>query len=107
MSYVVFIYEQQELEDTSLITLDSSKSLIAGYLGKTIGDYLKQDQYLTITTNHSPRIVERVQSGKATVGLCAGLLPPHHGLMAFHLCDEPFSSLVINHCIRSRKSNHK
>lgn len=84
------IYEQQELEDTSLITLDSSKSLIAGYLGKTIGDYLKQDQYLTITTNHSPRIVERVQSGKATIGLCAGLLPPHHGLMAFHLCDEPF-----------------
>ncbi|ABU69918.1 LysR family transcriptional regulator [Vibrio campbellii] len=84
------IYEQQELEDTSLITLDSSKSLVAGYLGKTIGDYLKQDQYLTITTNHSPRIVERVQSGKATIGLCAGLLPPHHGLMAFHLCDEPF-----------------
>ena len=84
------IYEQQELEDTSLITLDSSKSLIAGYLGKTIADYFKHDQYLTITTNHSPRIVERVQSGKATIGLCAGLLPAHHGLMAFHLCDEPF-----------------
>lgn len=84
------IYEQQELEDTSLITLDSSKSLIAGYLGKTIGDYLKQDKYLTITTNHTPRIVERVQSGKATIGLCAGQLPAQHGLKAFHLCDEPF-----------------
>ncbi|ANW24880.1 transcriptional regulator [Vibrio coralliilyticus] len=88
------IYEQQELEDTSLIKLDSSKSLIAGYLGKTIGDYIKSDQYITITTNHTPRIVEHVQSGKATLGLCAGLLPAHHGLMAFHLFDEPFA--IVN-----------
>ncbi|NUW68417.1 LysR family transcriptional regulator [Vibrio coralliilyticus] len=88
------IYEQQELEDTSLIKLDSSKSLIAGYLGKTIGNYIKSDQYITITTNHTPRIVEHVQSGKATLGLCAGLLPAHHGLMTFHLFDEPFA--VVN-----------
>ncbi|SON50613.1 LysR family transcriptional regulator [Vibrio tapetis] len=84
------IYEQQELEDTTLITLDSSKSLIAGYLGKMMGEFIQQDRYITITTNHTPRIIERVQSGKATLGLCAGLLPPHHGLMTFHLFDEPF-----------------
>ncbi|MDN3680348.1 LysR family transcriptional regulator [Vibrio tapetis subsp. quintayensis] len=84
------IYEQQELEDTTVITLDSSKSLIAGYLGKMMGGFLQQDRYITITTNHTPRIIERVQSGKATLGLCAGLLPPHHGLMTFHLFDEPF-----------------
>ncbi|UIJ40371.1 LysR family transcriptional regulator [Vibrio kanaloae] len=84
------IYEQQELEDTTLITLDSSKSLIAGYLGELMGQFIKQDKHITITTNHTPRIIERVQSGKATLGLCAGLLPPHHGLMTFHLFDEPF-----------------
>ena len=84
------IYEQQELEDTTLITLDSSKSLIAGYLGEMMGQFIQQDKYITITTNHTPRIIERVQSGKATLGLCAGLLPPHHGLMTFHLFDEPF-----------------
>ncbi len=84
------IYEQQELEDTTLITLDSSKSLIAGYLGEMMGQFIKQDKHITITTNHTPRIIERVQSGKATLGLCAGLLPPHHGLMTFHLFDEPF-----------------
>ncbi|MCW8332727.1 LysR family transcriptional regulator [Vibrio paucivorans] len=89
------IYEQQQLEDTSLIKLDSSKSLIAGYLGKTIGDYLQRDKYLSITTNHTPRIIEHVQSGKATLGLCAGLLPPHHGLMTFHLFDEPFA--IVSH----------
>ncbi|MGO2160297.1 MAG: LysR family transcriptional regulator [Vibrio toranzoniae] len=84
------IYEQQELEDTTLIILDSSKSLIAGYLGEMMGQFIKQDKHITITTNHTPRIIERVQSGKATLGLCAGLLPPHHGLMTFHLFDEPF-----------------
>ncbi len=84
------IYEQQELEDTTLITLDSSKSLIAGSLGEMMGQFIKQDKHITITTNHTPRIIERVQSGKATLGLCAGLLPPHHGLMTFHLFDEPF-----------------
>ena len=84
------IYEQQELEDTTIITLDSSKSLIAGYLGEMMGQFIKQDKHITITTNHTPRIIERVQSGKATLGLCAGLLPPHHGLMTFHLFDEPF-----------------
>ncbi len=84
------IYEQQELKDTTLITLDSSKSLIAGYLGKMMGEFIQQDRYITITTNHTPRIIERVQSGKATLGLCAGLLPAHHGLMTFHLFDEPF-----------------
>ncbi|CAM3571855.1 LysR family transcriptional regulator [Vibrio aquimaris] len=89
------IYEQQTLQDTSWITLDSSKSLIAGYLGKTIADYLKHDAFLTITTNHTPRIVEHVKSGKATLGLCAGLMPAHHGLLTFHLADEPFA-IVYN-----------
>lgn len=85
------IYEQHELEDTSMIRLDSSKSLIAGYLGTTIGQYVKHDPYITITTNHTPRIVEHVQSGSATIGLCAGLLPAHQGLLTFHLYDEPFA----------------
>ncbi|WP_070962452.1 LysR family transcriptional regulator [Vibrio sonorensis] len=83
------IFEQQSLADCSLIRMDCSETLVAGYLSLFISDYLTVDRHITITTNHTPRIVEHVQSGKAMLGLCAGHLPPHHGLMTFHLADEP------------------
>ncbi|MGR5205848.1 LysR family transcriptional regulator [Vibrio sp. PID23_8] len=85
------IHDQQELEDTSLIRMDCSETLVAGYLSLIMEERLTQDPYLRISTNHTPRIVENVKSGKATLGFCAGYLPPHHGLMSFHLADEPFS----------------
>ena len=85
------IHDQQVLEDTSLIKLDCSETLVAGYLSLIMKERFTEDPYLRISTNHTPRIIENVKSGKATLGFCAGYLPPHHGLMSFHLADEPFS----------------
>lgn len=85
------IHDQQVLEDTSLIKLDCSETLVAGYLSLIMEERFREDPYLRISTNHTPRIIENVKSGKATLGFCAGYLPPHHGLMSFHLADEPFS----------------
>ncbi|PNI01273.1 LysR family transcriptional regulator [Vibrio diazotrophicus] len=91
------IYENQALEDNTLIRIDCSETLVAGYLTKVMAAYRKKDPHFTITTNHTPRIVEHVQSGKATIGFCAGYLPGNHGLMTFHLYDEPFCIVSKNH----------
>lgn len=88
------IYDQQPLASDAQIRLDCSETLVAGYLNKALTHYYHQNRHLTITTNHTPRIVERVQAGNATLGFCAGYLPPHHGLEVQHLFDEPF--VVIN-----------
>lgn len=85
------IFEQQAVEDHTVISLACSETLVAGYLGELMGRYIQHDKYLSITTHHTPVIVERVQSGEATVGFCAGHLPPQHGLAAQHLFDERFS----------------
>ncbi|MCG9596552.1 LysR family transcriptional regulator [Vibrio sp. Isolate25] len=84
------IYEQQSMAEKSLVTIDCSETLVASYLADILGQHFKSDPYIRITTNHTPRIVEHVQSGKAHLGICAGLLPPQHGLKTFHLLDEPF-----------------
>lgn len=85
------IFDQQALEDSTPLRMDCSETLVAGYLAEIMGRYQKQDPHLVITTNHTPRIVEHVQSGKATLGFCAGYLPAHHGLLTFHLGEEPFT----------------
>ncbi|MFH4557982.1 LysR family transcriptional regulator [Vibrio diabolicus] len=92
------IYDQQEIEDTSLIKIDCSETLVAGYLSVIMAERFAHDQYIRISTNHTPRIIENVKSGKATLGFCAGYLPPHHGLMSLHLADEPFS-IVSRHSL--------
>ncbi len=84
------IFDQQELEDSTAITLDCSETLVAGYLSKVMKSYFDSDKHIKITTNHTPRIIEHVQSGRATVGFCGGYLPSHHGLMTFHLGNEPY-----------------
>ncbi|OEF22665.1 LysR family transcriptional regulator [Vibrio rumoiensis] len=84
------IFDQHTLQDDTLIRLDCSETLVAGYLNGMMGEYLQQDTAVRISTHHTPRIVERVQSGKATIGFCAGHMPAQHGLTAIHLWDEPF-----------------
>ncbi|GAB2667792.1 LysR family transcriptional regulator [Vibrio panuliri] len=84
------IYEQQSMVESSMIRLDCSETLVAGYLADILGGYFSQEPYITLTTNHTPRIVENVQSGKAHIGICAGYLPSQHQLMTFALFDEPF-----------------
>lgn len=84
------IYEQQSVVDNSILSLDCSETLVAGYLAEIFGQHVQRDPHITITTNHTPRIIEHVQSGKAHLGVCAGYLPTHHGLITYHLLDEPF-----------------
>nr|WP_284676543.1 LysR family transcriptional regulator [Vibrio sinus] len=84
------IFDQQILEDSTMIRLDCSETLLAGYLSQVMNQYFTADKYIQLTTNHTPRIVEHVQSGLATLGFCGGHLPPHHGLMTFHLGNEPY-----------------
>ena len=89
------IFDQQSFQDHTIITLECSETLVAGYLGEMMGNYIKTDPYISIATHHTPVIVEKVQSGEATIGFCAGHLPPQHGLATRHLFDEHFA--VICH----------
>lgn len=84
------IYEQHTLKDETIISLACSETLVAGYLASIMGDYCQQDAAIRISTHHTPRIIERVQSGKATIGFCAGQIPAHHGLKMICLWQEPF-----------------
>lgn len=85
------IFDQLDVNDRTVIHIACSETLVAGYLAPVMGDYIQQDPFLAISTHHTPIIVERVQSGDAAVGFCAGHLPPQHGLAVTHLFDEPFS----------------
>ncbi|SMY15234.1 LysR family transcriptional regulator [Photobacterium aquimaris] len=84
------IFEHQNLDDQTIITLDCSETLVAGYLASALGDYFQRDKYISITTHHTPVIVENVQSGQASIGFCAGHLPANYNFIAEHLIDEPF-----------------
>ncbi|MDO6707365.1 LysR family transcriptional regulator [Photobacterium sp. 1_MG-2023] len=90
------IFEQQAIQDQTPITLACSETLVAGYLAPLMGRYLQQDPHLVINTHHTPVIIERVQAGDATLGFCAGHLPPQHGLQVVHLMNEPFT-VVFSH----------
>jgi len=85
------IFDQQPFQDHTLIRLACSETLVAGYLGSMMGDYIRRDPYISISTHHTPIIVEKVQSGEAVIGFCAGHLAAQHGLSTLHLFDEPFS----------------
>ncbi|KJG07919.1 transcriptional regulator [Photobacterium angustum] len=89
------IFEHQNLDDQSIITIDCSETLVAGYLSQAMGQYFQHDKYISITTHHTPVIVENVQSGKASIGFCAGHLPANYSFIAEHLIDEPFK-VVFN-----------
>ncbi|WP_299018176.1 LysR family transcriptional regulator [uncultured Photobacterium sp.] len=89
------IFDQQCIQDQTVITLACSETLVAGYLGEMMGSYIQHDPYLSISTHHTPVIIEKVQSGDATIGFCAGHMPPQHGLAIRHLFDELFT--VVSH----------
>ncbi|MGR5153145.1 LysR family transcriptional regulator [Photobacterium swingsii] len=85
------IFEQQDIQDTSLITIACSETLVAGYLSDILGAYIQKDPHLSVFTQQTPFIIESVLSGDATIGFCAGHLPPQHGIVARHLIDEQFT----------------
>ncbi|EFP95511.1 LysR family transcriptional regulator [Vibrio caribbeanicus ATCC BAA-2122] len=88
------INEQQLIEQHSTLKFDCSETLVSGLLTNVFRVLFSRDPNFKISTNHTPRIVENVKSGRAHVGVCAGYLPPQHGLMTFHLFDEP--SILIS-----------
>ncbi|MGR5296186.1 LysR family transcriptional regulator [Vibrio mediterranei] len=89
------IAEEQTLDDQTIIRVDCSETLVAGYLSEVFPTLLLKDPFLTITTNHTPRIIEHVKAGDAAIGLCAGHLNSRLGLHATHLFNEPFR--VVSH----------
>lgn len=84
------IFDQLKVDDQSIIRLACSETLVAGYLAPMMGEYFQHDPHISLSTHHTPVIVEKIQSGDATIGFCAGHLPHHHGLACLHLFDEPF-----------------
>ena len=85
------IYDQSTQDTDDLpIKIDCSETLIFGYFSDLLASAIQHDDYLTLSTNHTPRIIDNVKSGSATIGLSAGYFPKNTGLLTFHLFDEPF-----------------
>lgn len=85
------IYDQSIIDSNELsIKIDCSETLISGYFSDLFSSAIRLDKNIMLSTNHTPRIIENVKSGKATMGLSAGYLPKKIGLLTFHLFDEHF-----------------
>lgn len=82
--------DSQTLTDGSPLPVACSETLLAGYLARFMHDYLVQDPHIALSTHHTPVILARVRGGDALLGICAGRLPPGHGLCAELLLEEPF-----------------
>ncbi|ATL92644.1 LysR family transcriptional regulator [Aeromonas sp. CU5] len=82
--------DSQTLFDQTPLPIACSETLLAGYLARFMHDYLAQDPHLALSTHHTPVILAKVRSGEALLGICAGRLPPGHGLDAELLLEEPF-----------------
>lgn len=78
------------LTDLTPLPIACSETLLAGYLARFMHDYLGRDPHIALSTHHTPVILTRVRSGDALLGICAGRLPPGHGLGAELLLEEPF-----------------
>lgn len=82
--------DSQTLIDQTPLPVACSETLLAGYLARFMHGYLKCDPHLALSTHHTPVILARVRGGDALLGICAGRLPPGHGLCAELLLEEPF-----------------
>ncbi|MEZ6932795.1 LysR family transcriptional regulator [Aeromonas sp. S16(2024)] len=82
--------DSQTLTDQTPLPVACSETLLAGYLARFMHDYLGRDPHLALSTHHTPVILTRVRGGDALLGICAGRLPPGHGLCAELLLEEPF-----------------
>lgn len=78
------------LTDLTPLPIACSETLLAGYLARFMHDYLGRDPHIALSTHHTPVILARVRCGDALLGICAGRLPPGHGLGAELLLEEPF-----------------
>lgn len=72
--------DSQILTDQTPLPVACSETLLAGYLARFMHDYLGCDPHIALSTHHTPVILARVRGGDALLGICAGRLPPGHGL---------------------------
>ena len=98
--------DSQTLTDQTPLPVACSETLLAGYLARFMHDYLEQDPHLALSTHHTPVILTRVRGGDALLGICAGRLPPGHGLCAELLLEEPFY-LVGDHQEAAAQPDHR
>ncbi|WP_310597271.1 LysR family transcriptional regulator [Aeromonas aquatica] len=82
--------DSQTLTDSTPLPVACSETLLVGYLARFMHGYLEHDPHLALSTHHTPVILARVRGGDALLGICAGRLPPGHGLCAELLLEEPF-----------------
>ncbi|MDX7763915.1 LysR family transcriptional regulator [Aeromonas caviae] len=82
--------DSQILTDQTPLSIACSETLLAGYLARFMHTYLERDPHIALSTHHTPVILARVRGGDALLGICAGRLPPGHGLCAERLLEEPF-----------------
>lgn len=82
--------DSQILTDQTPLSIACSETLLAGYLARFMHAYLERDPHIALSTHHTPVILARVRGGDALLGICAGRLPPGHGLCAERLLEEPF-----------------
>ncbi|MBL0531758.1 LysR family transcriptional regulator [Aeromonas dhakensis] len=82
--------DSQILTDQTPLPVACSETLLAGYLARFMHDYLERDPHIALSTHHTPVILARVRGGDALLGICAGRLPPGHGLCTERLLEEPF-----------------
>ncbi|MBF8450628.1 LysR family transcriptional regulator [Aeromonas dhakensis] len=82
--------DSQILTDQTPLPVACSETLLAGYLARFMHDYLGCDPHIALSTHHTPVILARVRGGDALLGICAGRLPPGHGLCTERLLEEPF-----------------
>ncbi|PSJ43937.1 LysR family transcriptional regulator [Zobellella taiwanensis] len=82
------LFDSQQLTDSRPLAIACSETILAGYLGSLLKDYLRQDPYLRFSTHHTPVILERVRAGDAALGLCAGEVLQARGLDVVPLLEE-------------------
>lgn len=82
--------DSQILTDQTPLPVACSETLLAGYLARFMHGYLERDPHIALSTHHTPVILARVRGGDALLGICAGRLPPGHGLCTERLLEEPF-----------------
>lgn len=82
--------DSQILTDQTPLPVACSETLLAGYLARFMHDYLERDPHIALSTHHTPVLLARVRGGDALLGICAGRLPPGHGLCTERLLEEPF-----------------
>ncbi|GAA3527407.1 LysR family transcriptional regulator [Zobellella aerophila] len=84
------LFDSQRLTDDSKLHIACSETILAGYLGPFLRDYIQRDQHLDFATHHTPVILEKIRAGDAVLGICAGEIVGAQGLEILPLLEEPF-----------------